>query len=284
MSQGSLHCRGDAHTAHCRDCVSLCLLSRPVQEHSGQQGCCFASLWGWKREWGIKKQSCTTGSQKSAIPFCLLAGVQVRKEEGREAAFFNHVVNLQELEIRGYSQIFPYSFFKTKGKMLLCTSDGAAFPCDCRGGQASPGCCQCWAPSPEGLSLARWTGHWVGLPAGALHLLYWGWCCCQLSLPSLEISFVPSCSSEELKRSFPLVFQIFCSRCSSHSAPLPRYGQMKPVRVCTHCYMFHVTPFYSDRAGIWHIKLLVCLLESYMDWCLWPKPRTNLKEGPSEGT
>ncbi|XP_029448101.1 lateral signaling target protein 2 homolog isoform X2 [Rhinatrema bivittatum] len=44
--------------------------------------------------------------------------------------------------------------------------------------------------------------------------------------------------------------KIFCSRCSSHSAPLPRYGQMKPVRVCTHCYIFHVTPFYSDKAGI----------------------------------
>uniref|UniRef100_A0A8D0HGV5 Lateral signaling target protein 2 homolog n=1 Tax=Sphenodon punctatus TaxID=8508 RepID=A0A8D0HGV5_SPHPU len=43
--------------------------------------------------------------------------------------------------------------------------------------------------------------------------------------------------------------KIFCSRCSSHSAPLPRYGQMKPVRVCTHCYVFHVTPFYSERAG-----------------------------------
>ncbi|XP_066574404.1 lateral signaling target protein 2 homolog isoform X2 [Amia ocellicauda] len=44
--------------------------------------------------------------------------------------------------------------------------------------------------------------------------------------------------------------KIFCSRCSSHCAPLPRYGQVKPVRVCTHCYMFHVTPFYSDKAGI----------------------------------
>uniref|UniRef100_A0A668AB91 Lateral signaling target protein 2 homolog n=1 Tax=Myripristis murdjan TaxID=586833 RepID=A0A668AB91_9TELE len=44
--------------------------------------------------------------------------------------------------------------------------------------------------------------------------------------------------------------KIFCSRCSSHSAPLPRYGQVKPVRVCTHCYMFHVTPFYSDKTGI----------------------------------
>ncbi|XP_006152974.1 lateral signaling target protein 2 homolog isoform X2 [Tupaia chinensis] len=44
--------------------------------------------------------------------------------------------------------------------------------------------------------------------------------------------------------------KIFCSRCSSHSAPQPRYGQVKPVRVCTHCYMFHVTPFYSDKAGM----------------------------------
>ncbi|XP_056151659.1 lateral signaling target protein 2 homolog isoform X2 [Lampris incognitus] len=44
--------------------------------------------------------------------------------------------------------------------------------------------------------------------------------------------------------------KIFCSRCSSHSAPLPRYGQVKPVRVCTHCYMFHVTPFYSDKTSI----------------------------------
>ncbi|KAM9329881.1 lateral signaling target protein 2 homolog isoform 2-T2 [Gastrophryne carolinensis] len=44
--------------------------------------------------------------------------------------------------------------------------------------------------------------------------------------------------------------KIFCSRCSSHSAPLPRYGQMKPVRVCTHCYMFHVTPFYSDQVTV----------------------------------
>uniref|UniRef100_A0A4W3J6C8 Lateral signaling target protein 2 homolog n=1 Tax=Callorhinchus milii TaxID=7868 RepID=A0A4W3J6C8_CALMI len=44
--------------------------------------------------------------------------------------------------------------------------------------------------------------------------------------------------------------KIFCSRCSSHSAPLPRYGQMKAVRVCTHCYIFHVTPFYSNKASI----------------------------------
>ncbi|CAB1325155.1 unnamed protein product, partial [Coregonus sp. 'balchen'] len=38
---------------------------------------------------------------------------------------------------------------------------------------------------------------------------------------------------------------IFCSRCSARSAPLPRYGQVKAVRVCTHCYVFHVTPFCS---------------------------------------
>lgn len=47
-----------------------------------------------------------------------------------------------------------------------------------------------------------------------------------------------------------LLPQIFCSRCSSHSAPLPRYGQVRPVRVCTHCYVFHVTPFYRDKAAL----------------------------------
>lgn len=59
-------------------------------------------------------------------------------------------------------------------------------------------------------------------------------------------------------------FQIFCSRCSSHSAPLPRYGQMKPVRVCTHCYMFHVTPFYSDKAGIW--PQIIIESTQFMQW------------------
>ncbi|XP_054993709.1 lateral signaling target protein 2 homolog isoform X1 [Sorex araneus] len=44
--------------------------------------------------------------------------------------------------------------------------------------------------------------------------------------------------------------KIFCSRCSPHSAPLPRYGQVRPVRVCTHCYVFHVTPFYRERAAL----------------------------------
>ncbi|XP_041049316.1 lateral signaling target protein 2 homolog isoform X2 [Carcharodon carcharias] len=43
--------------------------------------------------------------------------------------------------------------------------------------------------------------------------------------------------------------KIFCSRCSSHSAPLPWYGQMKPVRVCTHCYTFHLTPCYSNTSA-----------------------------------
>ncbi|XP_014341818.1 lateral signaling target protein 2 homolog isoform X2 [Latimeria chalumnae] len=44
--------------------------------------------------------------------------------------------------------------------------------------------------------------------------------------------------------------RIFCSRCSSHMAPLPWYGQMKPVRVCTHCYNIHVCPFLEDTATI----------------------------------
>lgn len=157
--------------------------------------------------------------------------------------------------------------------------------------QACLGWCQCSGTGSERLSTVRLIGH------RAVNCLRRAFTCCaeedgvadtqkpsvQSSLPSLEINFFPSSSSKELKWNLPLVFQIFCSRCSSHSAPLPRYGQMKPVRVCTHCYMFHVTPFYSDKAGIWRIKLLVCLLESYTDWYIWPKPRINLKEGPREG-
>ncbi|KPJ17228.1 Lateral signaling target protein 2-like [Papilio machaon] len=30
--------------------------------------------------------------------------------------------------------------------------------------------------------------------------------------------------------------KVFCASCSSNSIPLPRYGQMKPVRVCEECY------------------------------------------------
>uniref|UniRef100_A0A8D2LJU5 FYVE-type domain-containing protein n=1 Tax=Varanus komodoensis TaxID=61221 RepID=A0A8D2LJU5_VARKO len=34
--------------------------------------------------------------------------------------------------------------------------------------------------------------------------------------------------------------KIFCSRCSSHLAPLPHFRQLNPVRVCTHCYTTHL--------------------------------------------
>ncbi|TFK00586.1 ATP-binding cassette sub-family A member 2 [Platysternon megacephalum] len=34
--------------------------------------------------------------------------------------------------------------------------------------------------------------------------------------------------------------KIFCSRCSQHTAPLPHYGLLKPVRVCAHCYTTHL--------------------------------------------
>nr|XP_038042502.1 lateral signaling target protein 2 homolog isoform X1 [Anas platyrhynchos] len=36
--------------------------------------------------------------------------------------------------------------------------------------------------------------------------------------------------------------KIFCARCSPHTAALPHYGQLKPVRVCTHCYAVHLSP------------------------------------------
>lgn len=37
--------------------------------------------------------------------------------------------------------------------------------------------------------------------------------------------------------------KVFCARCSSNSVPLPKYGHMKPVRVCNKCFMYHLTPF-----------------------------------------
>ncbi|XP_071441463.1 lateral signaling target protein 2 homolog isoform X2 [Hetaerina americana] len=37
--------------------------------------------------------------------------------------------------------------------------------------------------------------------------------------------------------------KVFCARCSSNSVPLPRYGHVKPVRVCNRCFMYQVTPF-----------------------------------------
>ncbi|GLH03460.1 Lateral signaling target protein 2 homolog [Gryllus bimaculatus] len=37
--------------------------------------------------------------------------------------------------------------------------------------------------------------------------------------------------------------KVFCARCSSNSVPLPRYGHVKPVRVCNRCFLYQVTPF-----------------------------------------
>ncbi|ODM98278.1 Lateral signaling target protein 2, partial [Orchesella cincta] len=37
--------------------------------------------------------------------------------------------------------------------------------------------------------------------------------------------------------------KVFCGKCSGNSVPLPRYGHMKPVRVCNRCFMYSVTPF-----------------------------------------
>ncbi|XP_039279506.1 lateral signaling target protein 2 homolog isoform X2 [Nilaparvata lugens] len=41
--------------------------------------------------------------------------------------------------------------------------------------------------------------------------------------------------------------KVFCARCSSNSVPLPRFGHLKPVRVCNRCFVFHVTPFLIDQ-------------------------------------
>lgn len=37
--------------------------------------------------------------------------------------------------------------------------------------------------------------------------------------------------------------KIFCARCSSNSVPLPKFGHIKPVRVCNKCFMYQLMPF-----------------------------------------
>ncbi|MBN3273515.1 LST2 protein, partial [Polyodon spathula] len=34
--------------------------------------------------------------------------------------------------------------------------------------------------------------------------------------------------------------QIFCARCSPHETSIPRFGQMRAVRVCSHCFTSHI--------------------------------------------
>lgn len=37
--------------------------------------------------------------------------------------------------------------------------------------------------------------------------------------------------------------KVFCARCSSNSVPLPKFGHIKPVRVCNKCFLYHLSPF-----------------------------------------
>lgn len=37
--------------------------------------------------------------------------------------------------------------------------------------------------------------------------------------------------------------KVFCARCSSNSVPLPKFGHVKPVRVCNKCFIYNLTPF-----------------------------------------
>jgi hypothetical protein len=43
--------------------------------------------------------------------------------------------------------------------------------------------------------------------------------------------------------------KVFCGKCSANSVPLPRYGHLKPVRVCNRCFMYSVTPFTLPAAS-----------------------------------
>lgn len=42
--------------------------------------------------------------------------------------------------------------------------------------------------------------------------------------------------------------KVFCARCSSNFVPLPRFGHVKPVRVCNRCFLYQVTPFTLQAA------------------------------------
>lgn len=44
--------------------------------------------------------------------------------------------------------------------------------------------------------------------------------------------------------------KVFCGKCSANTVPLPRYGHVKPVRVCNRCFMFHVTHFTVTEASL----------------------------------
>jgi len=46
-----------------------------------------------------------------------------------------------------------------------------------------------------------------------------------------------------------VAWQIFCGHCSSNTVPLPHFGHDKPVRVCNHCFVFHVTPFMMSTSA-----------------------------------
>ncbi|KAJ8867398.1 hypothetical protein PR048_031199 [Dryococelus australis] len=43
--------------------------------------------------------------------------------------------------------------------------------------------------------------------------------------------------------------KVFCARCSANSVPLPRYGHVKPVRVCNRCFLHQVTPFTLEEVA-----------------------------------
>ena len=49
-----------------------------------------------EEEGAREKKAVMCLSQKSAVPFHLLAAVQVKKEEGRGAGFVNFIVDLQD--------------------------------------------------------------------------------------------------------------------------------------------------------------------------------------------
>ena len=48
--------------------------------------------------------------------------------------------------------------------------------------------------------------------------------------------------------SLTLLLQVVCSKCSSYTIPLPKFGYVKPVRICSICYIAHVNNLLHPEA------------------------------------
>lgn len=86
----------------CGDSASPCFLPS-LCRMTGAQGCCFASLGGKKRE----NKAVTSLGKPEIHSLISLAFFLAFVQGGKEVGFDNFIVDVQEWELGGYSQILP---------------------------------------------------------------------------------------------------------------------------------------------------------------------------------